>query len=42
MAYDLVHRNMPTALPSVRSVQREVHNEYQTISEVSLVVWTII
>ena len=33
MAYDLVHRNMPTALPSLRSVQREVHNEYQTISE---------
>ena len=33
MAYDLVHRNMPTALPSLRTVQREVHNEYQTISE---------
>jgi len=33
MAYDLVHRNMPTTLPSLRTVQREVHNEYQTISE---------
>ena len=33
MAYDLVHRNMPTALPSLQTVQREVHNEYQTISE---------
>ena len=33
MAYDLIHRNMPTALPSLRTVQREVHNEYQTISE---------
>lgn len=33
MAYDLVHQNMPRALPSLRTVQREVHNEYQTISE---------
>ena len=33
MAYDLVHRNMPTALPSLRTVQREVQNEYQAISE---------
>ena len=33
MAYDLVHRNMPIALPSLRTVQREVQNEYKTISE---------
>ena len=33
MAYNLVHQNMPKALPSLQTVQREVHNEYQTISE---------
>ena len=33
MAYNLVHQNMPKALPSLRTVQREVHNEYQTIPE---------
>ena len=33
MAYDLIHLNMPTALHSLRTVQREVRNEYQTISE---------
>jgi len=33
MAYDLVHRNMPKALPCLRTVQREVCNGYQTIAE---------
>ena len=33
MAYNLIHQNMPTALPSLRTIQRQIHSEYHHISE---------
>lgn len=33
MAYNLLHQNMPTALPSLRTIQRQVYSEYHHISE---------
>ena len=33
MAYNLIHQNMPTALPSLRTVQWMIHAEYHAISE---------
>ena len=33
MAYEFLHRNLPTALPSLRTVQRIVHNEYHHLHE---------
>ena len=31
LAYDFIHSNMPEALPSLRTVQRELSSEYQPI-----------
>ena len=33
MTYDFVHRNMPDAIPSLRTLQRIVHNEYVPVRE---------
>jgi len=33
MAYNLVHKNMPTALLSLRTVQGAIHSQYHRISE---------
>ena len=33
MAYNLIHQNMPTALPSLRTIQRQIHSEYHHIAE---------
>ena len=33
MAYNLIHKNMPTALPSLRTVQEAIHSQYHRISE---------
>ena len=33
MAYNLIHQNMPTALPLLQTVQRMIHAEYHPISE---------
>ena len=33
MTYDFVHRNMPDAIPSLRTVQIIVHNEYVLVRE---------
>jgi len=33
MAYNLVHKNMPTALPSLHTVQGVIHSQYHRISE---------
>ena len=33
MTYDFVHRNMPDAIPSLRTVQIIVHNEYVPVRE---------
>ena len=33
IAYDFLHRNMPEAIPSLRTVQRVVAQEYQTLHE---------
>ena len=33
MAYNLVHKNMPTAIPSLRTVQGAIHFQYHHISE---------
>eukprot|EP00731_Ephydatia_muelleri_P001762 Em0001g1762a len=33
LAYSFVHQNMPQALPSLRTVQRIVHHEYEVMNE---------
>ena len=33
MAYEFIHQNMPEALPCMRTVQRSIHAEYETIDE---------
>ena len=33
IVYDFLHRNMPEAIPSLRTVQRVVAQEYQTLHE---------
>ena len=33
MAYNLVHQNMPDALPCLRTVQENIHAEYYSLSE---------
>ena len=33
LAYNFLHENLPQALPSLRTVQRIIHSEYNTISE---------
>lgn len=33
LAYSFVHQNMPQALPSLRTVQCIVHNEYEVMHE---------
>lgn len=33
LSYEFIHSNMPEALPSLRTVQRYVHSEYQTLDE---------
>jgi len=33
LAYEFMHHNINGALPSLRTVQRAVHSEYQTIDE---------
>ena len=33
LAYSFVHQTMPQALPSLRTVQRIVHNEYEVMNE---------
>ena len=33
LAYDFLHENIPKALPSLRSIQRVICTEYQTIAE---------
>ena len=33
MAYEFLHKNLPTALPSLRTVQRIVRNEYHLLHE---------
>jgi len=33
MAYNLVHRNMPAALPSLRTVQGAIRSQYHHLSE---------
>ena len=33
MTYNLVHCNMPAALPCLRTVQRNLHSEYHPLSE---------
>ena len=33
MAYNLVHENMPTALPCLHTVQESIHAEYHSLEE---------
>lgn len=33
LAYNVVHSNLPKALPSLRTIQRRVHNNYKAIKE---------
>lgn len=33
LSYEFIHKNMPEALPSLRTVQRYIHSEYQILDE---------
>ena len=33
IAYNLIHQNMPTALPSLRTIPSSIHSQYHRISE---------
>lgn len=33
LAYEFIYKNMPEALPSIRTIQSAIHSEYKTINE---------